>query len=153
MNGEVRLGSLFALIGLTVVTAPACGASGRAQLEKSAQVLMQQWGIKYEIVDERLESHETDLGGSWCVSLFGDRVEMAGMLSAAGFQEAIGSDGPYYQGLMKETFKPTDDLSTYRVFRAELPLGEGTICESLACTIEVVFSDRDKRAYVSISKI
>jgi len=88
---------------------------------------MQQWGIKYEIVDERLESHETDLGGSWCVSLFGDRVEMAGMLSAAGFQEAI--------------------------FRAELPLGEGTICESLACNIEVVFSDRDKRAYVSISKI
>jgi hypothetical protein len=66
-------------------------------------------GIKYEIV--RAPEHETDLGGSWCVSLFGDRVEMAGNALGPGFQEAIGSDGPYYQDLRR---RPSSPPTTFR---------------------------------------
>jgi hypothetical protein len=142
-------GAVIAMLALAGCLRPAQG-----MLDRSLNVLMtEQLRIPYEISASTLDAEAMDSSGIWRVQLTNDPSGTVPSLMRGGFQQADDSDVSDFKRVIAERFKPLEDLSGARVFRAEKALGHGTICESLACNIDVLIPAEGRTAYFSISTL
>src|SRR5262245_27412758 len=127
--------------------------STTANLEKSLHVVMvDRLHCQYSKIAQHL-IESTDSSGVWRLQVNDGPVNLESKLKSAGLRQADHSDEMYYKAMMRQTFNSNEDLSEFRVYRGELPLGPGSICESLSCNIEVLVSDTSRHVYVAVSKI
>lgn len=151
-----RKATLLALIAAAVVAAVIVwltASTARDQLARSlAVVVTEKLGSTYSIKSQKLADGETDLGGEWWLQVDSGRAALLDRMSKAGFGEADDSDDAYYKSAVQEAFGPGLKLADYRVLRAEMALGDGTICQSLPCNVAAVVRESDGTLFLSISK-
>jgi hypothetical protein len=126
-----------------------------AELKKSIATLLEgQLKLQHASIDqEKLPGwKETDPSGFWIVSVGDKSMLLDGALTNSGFRRSDEDDDRYFRSSIQEAFgKNIPDK--YRSFEGNFPLGEGTICPSMACNIVLLVADDETTIYVEIWKI
>jgi hypothetical protein len=113
-------------------------------------VLSKQLNVKYRIKEEKLYTG-TDMSADWWVIL--DDNSRIFHIDERVYIKPDASDIKYYKHSVKENFSLKEDLNEYTLYRAEIPLGESTICENLPCNIYILSKQGDPNLFIGISKI
>ena len=154
MKKSRALLSVVALgVGLVGSAQVGCSHSQHDRLERSIEVLISgKLGADYKLADEQLTAAEVDASGWWRIELGASEADLTRRLASIGFEEASDSEQKYYRHLVPRNLS-TNGIGEYKVFRAELVLGGGTICERLPCNVDLVVSADSRQVFVSISKV
>jgi hypothetical protein len=62
------------------------------------------------------------------------------------------ADLDYYRKAFEQSLHPRDSLDGFELYRGELKLGQGTICEDKACNLAVLTKQGQPYMYLAISK-
>lgn len=151
--------TLFLIVSLALALAGAHIAGGvyywwssRQALSRSlAEVLESRLGMSYEIRSASL-SMETDMNGSWWLRLSSASVVNRLQSGNSGFARADAADLAESMRAFEETASSSGSLQGAELYKAEFPLGNGTICEALPCNVEILASPIGDSAFVRISK-
>ena len=98
------------------------------------------------------DRRETDAGGYWSVDVDEEPRKFAVALRDAGFGQSYDDDERYFRSLLQRELN-SGDLARYHAFEAGLAPGDGTICETLPCTVVILFTDESPTIFVAIWKI
>lgn len=142
----------LALAGVLIATGIYYWWGGRHALDQSlASVLESRLSMSYEIRRARL-SVETDMNGDWWLRSNGVALINRLQSSDSGFSMADEADLAESRRAIEEALKPEISLQNHELFKAEFSLGQGTICETLPCNVEILASPKGDDVFVRISK-
>lgn len=68
------------------------------------------------------------------------------------FISADNADLKYYLQEFKQQFPSQENTDGFKVYRAEVMLGKGSICEKYSCNVTILVKIKSTQAMISISK-
>jgi hypothetical protein len=151
VNGRAVAGVLIAAFAVVITLGVASRMSPDA-LNRSVDELTSQLNLTYRIEKEILDSMSTDQSGLWWIVLDSPLTSRGGTFERAWIGRADAADTTYYTQMFQEELAPSIPLEGYQLFRGEIPLGVGSICEELACDIAILAQTDGPNALVLISK-
>lgn len=143
------------LIGFCVV-ATFCGISyglfvliGNVRLEKSIeQLLTETLRVTYKIDRHSIGDSITDQGGEWGVILNND---IGQLIVSPPFHRADLADSNYFKEIIRDRLL-VGNLGEYDLYRADISLGKGSICETRTCNVYILYNPNVMYLYVGIYK-
>jgi hypothetical protein len=121
------------------------------RLARSVDVLLRkELGLTYTIGKTVRGNSITDVSARWSIILEPESASRFVLDRRFGLADA--ADQEYYKKVFTETLQIPNSLQEYRVYRAELKLGEKTICDNEPCGIEIVARPGQRELYVGIAK-
>ena len=139
--------AIVLLVALTI----SFSLSSRALLDNSLNAVGKNLGITYEVKKKTTGDSFTDLSGIWAIQSNGDLAEVIATRSL--FAKADIADLEYFKQQVVGAIGSGEALDGYMLYRAELPLGDGTICSTLPCENYVLVKARSSLAYIGIYRI
>jgi hypothetical protein len=144
---------VLAIIGTVVLLITAIflyNQMGQKILRQSLDYLLsERLSFGYVVKKENL-AHGPDLAGYWWLRLDGKSKNTA--ILDPRFDMADEADLAYYRKLFQKRLSLGEVLGGYELYRGELPMGHGSICEISPCNVEILFKVGEENVYVGISK-
>lgn len=154
MAGKFARKLLFTTAGFIVVLmilAYVINERARTKLDNSVSALLnERVGVRHALVRRSVGSSYIDSSGEWWVEL--DDKGRSLLSSDSRLQRADDADREYFKAVLKQQGFSTDNLQGFDLFRAEMLLGPGTICEAFPCNVYVLRKTNDKNVYIGIYK-
>lgn len=156
MGAKRRVAIIAASVAVLVVVVSALAMMyaqrGRGMLRASLEVLMHQ---KLNLVDYRVEGMVqgysiSDLAATWWVVL--DARSSSVFAQSPQFASADEADLEDYKRAFRDALRPGESLDGFKLYRAEMRLSEGTICDVTQCNVAILAKQGNSNVYVSISK-
>jgi hypothetical protein len=122
----------------------------RASLDNSIGIVGKMLDVSYEIQRQKIGHSITDLSAVWEIRSNDGLTEK--IADKAPFARADDSDLKFFRQLVVDAFGSGEKLDGYALYRAKVPLGEGTICTTLPCSIYVLVKAGSPLAYIGIYK-
>lgn len=124
---------------------------GKARLRNSLDVVSSAiFEATYTIQGEHVGASYVDLSAEYWLHLTA-RVDHAA-LSELGFALSDQADESYFKRVLQSNFVMEPGLDGYRLYRAELPLGEDTVCETTSCSLYLLLAPDSQDVFVGIYK-
>jgi hypothetical protein len=108
--------------------------------------------VKYRNQKQSLDADATDQEGIWWMVLDGQPMPREDALANAGLKRADAEDTEHYTRMVDDQLAPAIPLQGYQLFRGEMALGAGSICERLACNVALLAQPGSPNLFVVISK-
>lgn len=106
-------------------------------------------GVKYQIIAKNAGSSGPDLSGYWWIKTDNNQINYRALTRQ--FHLADHEDLTYYMKVFQNKLTITKPLSGYELYRADMVLGENTICENFSCNIEILINKNDQDVFIGIS--
>jgi hypothetical protein len=151
-NRVVTAGVLIATFAVVVASGVVRRMSPDALNRSVDSLLTTRLNLTYRIEKQVLEPMETDQQGLWWIVMDGPSTSRVDIFHRAGIEPADAADTAYYTQMFQEQLAPSISLEGYQLFRGEMPLGAGSICEELECDIAILAQANGPNALVLISK-
>jgi hypothetical protein len=123
------------------------------ELNRSVEVLLSEHlGLSYRVVKMTLNPTETDQSGVWWIIVDEKSSQPVRALEHSGLKPADTEDTVYYRKMINDQLGGAVPIGQSQLFRGEISLGHGSICEELACNIDLLIHPDGRTVFVSISK-
>lgn len=124
---------------------------GKIEFDKSLIYLMDTvLDSHYKVVSAKLNKDEIDKDGYWLLNVNNNFEEELDGSEQFGFTDE--ADLKYYSQVFKQQFPSQENTDGFKLYRAEVMLGKGSICEKYSCNVTILAKRGSTQAIVSISK-
>lgn len=105
----------------------------------------------YKVVSIKLNKDEIDKNGYWLLNVNDNFEEKLDNNEQFGLADE--ADLEYYLRVFKQQFPSQENTNGFKLYRAEVTLGKGSICEKYSCNVAILAKRGSRQATVSISKL
>ena len=139
----IAIGILFLFIGIFLLK------TSSDELDQTIYLLLsEELDVDYTVNKIKVSGSFIDIGAEWGVTLAEGSKILAGEVK--GFQIADKSDLDYFKKVVRKNLHVQNDLEDYMLYRAEMPLGKDTICETKPCNIYILRKTGEKEVFIGV---